>query len=157
MFNVNYINTFCSRKLLWWLRNILYSSHFSIFARNIFSASALFCKAFSSPYISSSLNTGFYIYVCGLLCALGTNTTIRNQKKISDSCFNLLWMHSRREISTGLSPCIGNLTLATFFPIECSSCLSFFCYRACPYKFHVKATLPSRSTTLIFLVHLPER
>ena len=136
-------------------KHTIFISFLNLCQKHFFGERSFF-KAFSSPYISSSLNTGFYIYVCGLLCAFRTKTTIRNQKKISDSCFNLLWMHSHWEISTGLSPCIGNLTLATFFPIECSSCLSFFCYRACPYKSHVRATLPSRSTTLIFLVHLPE-
>ena len=48
---------------------------------------------------SLSLNTCFCIDVCGLVCAFRTNTTIRNQKKLSDSCFKLLLMHTMRNFS----------------------------------------------------------
>ena len=88
------------------------------------------------------------LFLCMWACVRGeVIPQSKNQKRISYSCFKL-FLCTQWEISTGLSPCTG-IQLLHSFPIECSSCLSFF-FLSC-----LSIQVPSRqhNQDYIFLVH----
>ena len=139
-------------------QNISYSSHFSIFCQKkiTFKSERSFFENICFSNFSLSLNTCFCIDVCGLVCAFRTNTTIRNQKKLSDSCFKLLLMHTMRNFS-------GYVALywqVRLLHSSLSNALHVFLFSS---RYHSLSILvPSRQHRLqlcmyIFLVHLPER
>ena len=106
------------------------------------------------------INTRVCVGASSCTARFKSNTTIRKTKRricrtqLLQTILNAEWLRNFNGFVSLSS--LATSTAATFFSIDCSSCLSFFsCYHACPNNFHL-GNMIKVLTVCVFLVHLLE-